>query len=278
MKLVCSRHLWGVTESWENVFPRIADEGYTIIELPIQWLSAEDSARLRHLAEQFGFEILPQCFTEGATVAEHLVSFRQILDKTAVFAPKLINFQSGRDAWSLEQAARFYREARLIESDLGVTVGHETHRGRPFYAPWRTHDILNQVPDLQITVDFSHWVCVAERLVLDEEPDLLRFMADRTVHIHARVGYNEGPQVPDPRAPEYANEVAAHERWWDVVWQHMEARGLPRCTVTPEYGPGRYLHHIPHSDVPVANLWDICSWQMERIRRRFAARSKTASG
>jgi hypothetical protein len=35
--------------------------------------------------------------------------------------------------------------------------------------------------------------------------------------IHARVGYCAGPQVPDPSAPEYAKEVAAHFKYWKEV-------------------------------------------------------------
>jgi sugar phosphate isomerase/epimerase len=272
VKLISVRHLWGISEPWETLFPKIAAEGFTALELPVLRLTSDDAQRLKKLAEENGFEIIPQCFTEGSTVAEHLLSFRHCLEKCQPFAPTLINFQSGRDAWTQLQATNFYNEVCHIEADLGVTVAHETHRGRVFYSPWITRDVLKEVPQLKITVDFSHWVCVAERLALNEEPELLQFMADRAIHIHARVGYNEGPQVPDPRAPEYLPEVEAHERWWKVVWQHMEARGLKRTTVTPEYGPGRYLHHLPYSDVPVANLWDICLWQMKRVREQFESR------
>ena len=80
MQLVSVRHLWGITEAWETLFPRIAAEGFTAIELPVQWLSEDDVTRLQHLAEKHQFEIIPQCFTEGNTVAEHLQSFRFCLE------------------------------------------------------------------------------------------------------------------------------------------------------------------------------------------------------
>ena len=269
MKLIPTRHLWGVNEPWESAFPRFSAGGYRAIEIPVQWLSNEDGTRLRQLCLTHGLSIVPQLFTEGATVDQHLASFRQIIAVASTFDPLLINVHSGRDAWSHADAVRFYGEVCRIEADLDVVICHETHRGRPLFSSWATRDILTAVPNLRLTADFSHWVCVAERLVLDEDPELLRLVADHTVHMHARVGYAEGPQVPDPRAPEYLPEVEAHERWWTVVWERMAARGLTQVTLTPEFGPGRYLHHLPHTDVPVADLEAICTWQMKRQMEHF---------
>ena len=274
MKLISTRHLWGVNEPWESAFPRFAAGGYGAIEIPVQWLTTEDGVRLRQLSLTHGLSIIPQLFTEGASVDQHLASFRKIIAVAATFDPLLINVHSGRDSWSHADAVRFYREVCQIEADYKVVICHETHRGRPLFSPWATRDILVAVPKLRLTADFSHWVCVAERLVLDEEPDLLRLAADHTVHLHARVGYAEGPQVPDPRAPEYLPEVEAHERWWQVVWERMAARGLAQITLTPEFGPGKYLHHMPYTDVPVADLEAICTWQMRRQESLFQVWSR----
>ena len=41
------------------------------------------------------------------------------------------------------------------------------------------------LPDLQLTIDFSHWCCVCERLVLDELPDILELCAIHAKRIHA---------------------------------------------------------------------------------------------
>lgn len=271
MKLIPTRHLWGVADSWETAFPRFSTQGYTAIEIPVQWLGNAEGLRLKRLSADHGLAIVPQLFTEGNTVDEHLASYRQIVSTAQHFDPLLINVHSGRDAWSRADAVRFYQEVCRIEADHEVAICHETHRGRPLFSPWATRDILLEVPSLRLTADFSHWVCVAERLILDEDPELLRLVADHTVHLHARVGYAEGPQVPDPRAPEYLPEVEAHDRWWSVVWDRMRARGLAQVTVTPEFGPGRYLHHMPYTDVPVADLEAICNWQMKRQTARFQA-------
>ena len=45
----------------------------------------------------------------------------------------------------------------------GFTVHHETHRGRYFFHPRPTRDMLALYPDLTLTADLSHWrECVRE--------------------------------------------------------------------------------------------------------------------
>lgn len=151
-------------------------------------------------------------------------------------------------------------------------MAHETHRGRTFYNPWTTARVLEGVDGLQLCCDLSHWVCVCERLLDDE--GILRLCAQRCLHIHARVGYEEGPQVPDPAAPEYRPHLEAHERWWDMMWDQQEKRGMAATTLTPEFGPPAYLHTLPHTNVPVADLWAVCNWQAARQKQRFAARHR----
>ena len=145
----------------------------------------------------------------------------------------------------------------------------ETHRGRYSYSPWLMRDVLLALPELRITADFSHWCVVSERFVLDDEPELLALTAKHVHHIQPRVGYNQGPQVPDPRAPEYAEALEHHERWWSVLWDGMAARGYSKFTATPEFGPDGYLQCAPFTRKPVADLWELNTWIGHRQRERF---------
>lgn len=67
----------------------------------------------------------------------------------------------------------FGRASKQIEGGLGVSVSHETHRGRALFNPFITAHLLNKFPTLYITADWSHWTVVCERLlatsVYDEE-------------------------------------------------------------------------------------------------------------
>jgi len=112
---------------------------------------------------------------------------------------------------------------------------------------------------------------VTERLVLDELPEVLDLCAERTLHIQPRVGYDQGAQVPDPRAPEHANDVEAHFRWWQHVWAGQKKRGFEVITMTPEFGPDGYLHCEPFTQKPVADLRDINAYMGNLVRERFHA-------
>ena len=88
-------------------------------------------------------------------------------------------------------------------------------------------------------------------------------------HIQARVGYDQGPQVPHPAAPEHAAALDFHERHWEAVWRSQQARGYAVTTLTPEFGPDGYLHHLPFTDMPVADLWSLNQWIGQRQRQHF---------
>ena len=277
MRLTIARHLWGVATADAAFYDKTAASGlYGAIETPILRMDANAKAALTDALQRHQWQLITQAFTGGNTVQEHVDSFKKLADEAVAFGCALINFHSGRDAFNAAETREFYRQVLAYEQQLPVPVAHETHRGRVFYSPWTTKPVLDEFPQLKLTADFSHWVCVAERII-DDQIDIITQVAERTVHIHARVGYGEGPQVPDPRAPEYAAEVAAHERWWDLVWESMQRRGLAVATLTPEFGPPAYLHTLPHTNVPVADLAQIVDWQATRQAARFAARGMSAA-
>ncbi len=105
-------------------------------------------------------------------------------------------------------------------------------------------------------------------------------LRQRVCHIQARVGYDQGPQVPHPGAPEYAAALAFHQRHWEQVWASQRARGFACTTLTPEFGPDGYLHHLPYTNVPVADLWSLNRWMAAEQRahfQRFLAGTQEAS-
>jgi len=267
MELTVFRHLWGVGTPWEQSFPQFKDAGYEGIETRLP--PSEQSDRFRDLLSAYELRYIPQIFTAGNNVAEHLRSFREQVEHAAAFLPLLINCHSGSDMFSPDEAEQFFKTAVSIATEVGVPVAHETHRGRILYHPTIAQRVLDAVPDLQLCADFSHWVCVCERLI-DPQIDIIERCAKHTIHLHARVGFEEGPQVPDPRAPEYQGHVLAHEKWWDLIWQAQADAGMKLSPLTPEFGPPRYLHTLPYTGSPLANLNDICNWQAARQRERFS--------
>jgi len=172
---------------------------------------------------------------------------------------------------------RFLAEALTVEEAVGIPVAHGTHRGRVLYNPWRTARVMARFDHLKLCCDYSNWVVVTERLLTDI-PEILKETSRRCIHIHGRVGYEAGPQAADPRAYEYQRAVEAHERWWEDVWRSQAERKMELSSFTPDYGPPPYLHTLPHTNVPVASLSEICDWQAARARERFAKLFGTLNG
>jgi sugar phosphate isomerase/epimerase len=268
MQLLLFRHNWGLPEaSWEQKLERASRCGFVGFETGV--LRAADYSLLNELLQKYRLRFIPQIFTSGPGVDEHLASFREQLAAVSRFQPIRINCHSGSDRWTVEEATRFYREAMRVEADTEFPVAHETHRGRSLFHPWAAVRLLEAFPRLQLCADFSHWVCVCERLLTEEE-GILRECARRAIHIHARVGFENGPQVSDPRAPEWKTHLEAHERWWSWIWEAQKAQGAPFLTLTPEFGPPTYLPTQPYTQAPLANLEEICDWQAQRQAQRFS--------
>ena len=224
-----------------------------------------------------GIPFIAEIFTGGGYVPvessmdRHLEDFQRKASEALACGPLFLTVLGGCDHWSLGQSVDFLGLAIDYADEVGVAAAFETHRGRPTRDPWATRDLISRLPDLRLTCDFSHWCCVCERLVLDSEPEILALCAERARHVHARVGYAQGPQVPHPAAPEFAPELAAHERWWDALWDARKA-STP-ATMTPEFGPDGYLQAVPFTRAPAANLDEVNRWMAARQRGRFLKRA-----
>lgn len=281
MNVLLFKTLWGHDGPIEEAISAIDEAGFDGIEGPLPTDAVERDNFLRILSET-GTPWIAEASTctppglyvpePGQTPEEHLKSLHEIILSSLEGSPMFINTMAGSDAWNASDALRFHEGLVQLQEKEGIPISVELHRGRYSHNPWLMYEILKEIPELKITCDFSHWCVVTERLILDEEPAILELAAKQAHHIQLRVGYAQGPQVPDPRAPEHAGDLAAHERWWDTVWDSMIERGFQKVTLTPEFGPDGYLHCAPFTCEPVADLWDINTWIGKHEKARFLGR------
>jgi sugar phosphate isomerase/epimerase len=266
MQLKVFRVLWGVKNIDPGALAAFKSAGYDGVEF--KSLDARKYSSFGNWCKELQLDFIAQIHTAGTGVDEHLHSFEYLIDTAMPLDPIMINSQSGCDHWSMSDKHRFIETALRIEENQGIPIAHETHRSRMTYTPWDTAALIDSFPEMHIGCDFSHWVNVCERLLLTEQEHLEK-ATGAAIHLHARVGYEQGPQAPDPRAPEYATHLAAHEQWWQAIWKTQAAVGKTFSTVCPEYGPPMYAHTLPSTGQPVVNVPEITDWAMDRLRSQF---------
>lgn len=263
------KSLWGMTGPIEEQLEQIASAGYKGVEAGVHVLG--DSKRFVKLLDAFKLTYIAQVVTDQESVdwQKHGISFREQVQQAVEMGAILINSHSARDCMSFEDQCRFFEQALSVEHQSGIPVGHETHRGRAFFTPWSTTKLLAKFPELWVTADISHWFCVCESW-LQDQTEHLAFVAERSIHIHGRIGYPQGPQVPHPAAPEYQKELEMHESFWKQIYAERIAQGASHFTFTAEFGPAGYMHTLPFTKQPVADLWDVCLWMTRRAEKRLS--------
>jgi len=272
MQLQLFKTLWGHTGTLADAADQAVAAGFIGLEGNADSLPHDEL----HLALQSrGLRYIQEIVTAGNyvprrhdTVEQHIADVERQLQLGQSLQPQQVTIIGGCDAWSLEQSVRFFGESQEIAARMDITCSFETHRSRSLFNPWIALAILERLPDLRLTCDFSHWVVVLERQ-LDDDWDAVLEVAKHAHHIHARVGYDQGPQVPHPAAPEFASALASHQRYWEAIWSAQRAAGYAVTTMTPEFGPDGYLHTLPFTRQPVADLWEINAWMGATQKAHF---------
>jgi sugar phosphate isomerase/epimerase len=269
-KLIVMATNWGFNGTADAFCAKAAKAGYDGIEIwwPGTVASQEEwFAALRKHQLQVGFLV----GGSDANPAKHFEQFKTMLDGAAnqsIQKPLYINCHSGRDFFPVKDNNRILEYSFSVAKATGIMICHESHRSRILFAAHVAKQYFDQYNDLRITLDISHWCNVHESLLEDQE-ETMRLALSRTDHVHARVGHPEGPQVNDPRAPEWEGTVKRHLSWWDTVVEHKIKSGTNRLTVLTEFGPPDYMPTLPYTRQPLSDQWAINEHMMNLLRKRY---------
>lgn len=105
---------------------------------------------------------------------------------------------------------------------------------------------------------------------LTDQAKTVDLALQRSRHIHARVGFEEGPQVNDPRVSEWADHVDRHVALWQRIVDHCRVAGVAALAITPEFGPAPYAPSLPYSRSPVVDVWEANVYMRDMLRLRLA--------
>jgi sugar phosphate isomerase/epimerase len=261
---------WGFAGSMDAFCAKAKQAGYDGIEL---WWPG-DAVAQKEMFDALQKYQLQIGFLAGGSdkdPAKHFDQFRKMLDGAAyqkIQRPLYINCHSGRDHFSMEENGKFIEYTNKVAKETGIRICHESHRSRILFAAHVAKQYINKYPDLRMTLDISHWCNVHESLLQDQE-ETVQLALSRTDHVHARIGHPEGPQVNDPRAPEWETTVKRHVEWWDAVVQHKIKNGSNRLTILTEFGPPDYMPTLPYTRQVVADQWAINVYMMQLLRKRY---------
>ena len=258
MKILYSYPMWGSeNEPLAQFFEKVRQAGFDGIEMVIPFNKVY-SSELRGLLNKTGLKLIGhQHVVPGKeTVEEYMVQMEKQLLHLASFNPILINSHTGRDFYEFDDNCKIIDSVAEISEKTKIPIVHETHRGRFNFSTYSTRQYFKVYPELKIAADFSHWCCVSESLLEDQE-DFLQEAIKRTEHIHARVGNAQSAQVNHPGAPENQFALVRHLGWWKQIIELRAKEDREQFTITTEFGPIPYMPTLPYTRQPVASQWDL---------------------
>ncbi|MFO1512969.1 MAG: TIM barrel protein [Verrucomicrobiota bacterium] len=258
MKILFFRSIWGLEETptLEAQLRKIKAGGFDGVEMAVP-ADAAACREARKIIDDLGLAVIAQqCRTAGQTVAEHTAGFAAIFERALLLRPLHLNSHTGRDHFTFDQNLEIFDHAAALAAQHEVELLHETHRGRALFSAPATERFLVERPQLRLVADFSHWCCVHESLLADQSGRVTRAIKHSSA-IHARIGHDQGPQIPDPRDPLWQSHLDVHWAWWKKIVAQRRAEGRSVLCVTPEFGPAPYMTLLPHTHKPIADLWEI---------------------
>ena len=273
IKFFCPR--WGSENiSWEKFLVHVKDAGYAGIE----WFPSGEQDEYQEVIsllqqQELQFCIVMTVMQPHSNFEDYLSALKkQLLELSAMrsgnYGPLFITAQTGREYFTAEQVEKCLVCCKQIIEQTGIPIYQETHRNKWAYAAHVVRAFLERHPDLLLTLDVSHWFCVSESY-LEDQQEAVQKAIQHARHIHARVGHTEGPQVWDPAAPEYSEALEEHLKIWDKYIQQKIQEGVESCTITPEFGPPPYMVFANREGSPEEEQWRLNYWMKSLLEERY---------
>jgi sugar phosphate isomerase/epimerase len=261
---------WGFNGTVDEYCAKVKKDTYDGIEI---WWPTEQKDQDELFAALKKYELEVGFLTAGheSNYKDHFATFVTMIDAAAnntIQRPLYINCHSGRDYFNMEDNETFIAHTTALAKQTGIKICHETHRSRMLFAAPVAKNYLQKHPELRVTFDVSHWCNVSESLLSDQQ-ETIDLTLPRVDHVHARVGHQEGPQVNDPRAPEWDDAMKAHFAWWDKIVEFKKQQG-DTLTILTEFGPPTYMPTLPYTQQPLADQWAVNVFMKDTLRKRYS--------
>lgn len=271
---------WGSeTLSADNFINKAISDGYSGVELLLQppdemtnqFMLAIDAAR--KTINDFYFIALQLVFPAKEQVSDYIKKMERNLADISSLNPLFINSHTGKDYYSFDDNCRIIEAAMNFSTKNNVRILHETHRSRFAFHTATLLPYLQKFPEMELTGDLSHF-CVVSESMLEDQEEILDQIFPRIFHLHARIGYEQGPQVNDPQAPEWDMHVNRFIGWWQKIINLKQKAGEQVLTITPEFGPVPYMPMLPFTQETTSVQWENNLFIKKLMQSKFVISSK----
>lgn len=262
IKYICTN--WGCEHlSAKEFLSNVLQNGYDGVEINFpddELFIVEFNAELERIRNtinpNFIFiaqQVLPN---KKETVNEYIARITQRLEFLIQLKPNYINSHTGKDFYDFSDNCKIIEICNQLTRVSGIPIWHEIHRGRFSFHLKTLVSYLDIFPKINLISDFSHF-CVVSESDLHDQSDLLSKIYPNIKHIHARIGFEQSPQVNNPFAPEWKTYLEQYLSWWKEIIAIQKNKKSAIFTITPEFGPFPYMPQEPFTKKPLSNQWEI---------------------
>jgi sugar phosphate isomerase/epimerase len=273
IKYICT--FWGCEHlSAKQFLSNVVENGYDGVEINFpndEHFIAEFNAELECIRNtvnpNFIFiaqQVLPN---KKETVNDYIARIRQRLEFLIQLKPNYINSHTGKDFFDFSDNCKIIEICNQLTRVSGIPIWHEIHRGRFSFHLKTLVSYLDIFPKINLIADFSHF-CVVSESDLHDQSDLLSKIYPNIKHIHARIGFEQSPQVNNPFAPEWKTYLEQYLFWWKEIIAIQKNKKSAIFTITPEFGPFPYMPQEPFTKKPLSNQWEI-NLQMKNYLQQY---------
>jgi hypothetical protein len=251
----------GIAPTIESSIQRIIDARYDGVSLPFR--RRDEVRQVARLLEPQGMVMEAQCFP---TVVDDL---RPVLELAAEFRPAHINLQPNVRPRRIQECVSLLEGWQRLAEQCDIPVYIETHRDRMTTDLLFTLDLLDQLPNLKLVADLSHYLVGREFAVpvSEENHAYIHRILDSAWALHGRVASREQVQV-EISLPQHRIWLDLFLEWWRYGMQSWRKRaGVNDSLIfVCELGPPPYAITDKNGD-ELTDRWDEALLLRETVAR-----------
>jgi hypothetical protein len=246
---------WRVPRPWtlEERVERIAEAGFAGAAIDLGATEAPTAAEVAPLLQGAGLRAQVFAFVSSGRPLGAALDYAAAVDAEVIVVCGQV-FPA-----TVDEAAELVRAWRDEASAAGTPFQLETHRYTLTNDLGFTARLLDAVPDLDLAVDLSHYVCGNE---IPDGPDpdgrvekLFAKVLDHGASFQGRIATRGQIQV-SPRFPQHRATAQRFRRWWERGFRSWRARSDEgaECTFCCELGTVPYAITGP-DEAELSDRW-----------------------